>query len=840
MKKKLRLLVCYLFLCSLLPINFIFAAIPIDRNGNGIQIDDIVYYLSQTGGSSHSELTNLLNLIDPITPTLKVLAAPANLAATVGDSKINLTWSSVAGATYYNVYQSLDDSTYRLINAPGTITSTTYEVTGLTNGILYYFKASAAKTGAESAYSNVVGATPRTILTAVDVAAGITSVTAPAADATSLSLPTVPPGYTIAIHTSSNTEVVGINGAIAPPADATFVNLVFTVTRTSDNTTANTGIIAVVVPAHVLTAGEVAAGITSVTAPVADAISLSLPTVPPGYTIAMHTSSNTEVVGINGAIVPPAAATLVNLVFTVTRTSDNTTANTGTIAVAVPAHVLTAGEIAAGITSVTAPVADATSLSLPTVPPGYTIAIHTSSNTEVIGINGAIAPPLSPTLVDLVFTITRISDNTIANTGIIAVMVPACTVLPNGGPAGYTFCGNENDTCSFSGTASVAYGANDHFNYKTFTTNTPCTNDVFGDPIGGVVKSCYYQIITTATAGEVAAEITSVTAPAADATSLSLPTVPPAYTIAIHTSSNTEVVGTNGAIKPPTAATSVNLVFTVTRTSDNTTANTGSIAVMVPAHVLTAGEVAAEITSVTTPAPDATSLALPTVPSGYTITIHTSSHTEVVGTNGAIKPPTAATSVNLVFTVTRTSDNTTANTGSIPVAILAYLSTERSGINVALALNGGTASSSTTISSSFTESSINNGDRRGLNWGNGGGWNDGTPDVYPDWVQIDFNGSQAIYGIDVFTIQDNFGNPSEPTTTMTFSQFGITDYTVQYWNGLTWVILTNGNVTENNNVWKQFTFSPVVTNKIRLTITNAKSNFSRVIELEAWTQSSAA
>ncbi|MCR8634179.1 discoidin domain-containing protein [Paenibacillus radicis (ex Xue et al. 2023)] len=664
MKKKLRLLVCCLFICSLLPINFIFAAIPIDRNGNGIQIDDIVYYLSQTGGSSHSELTNLLNLIDPITPTLKVLAAPANLAATVGDSKINLTWSSVTGATYYNVYQSLDDSTYRLINAPGTITSATYEVTGLTNGILYYFKTSAAKTGAESAYSNVVGATPRTILTAGDVAAGITSVTAPFADATSLSLPTVPPGYTIAIHTSSNTEVVGINGVITPPV----------------------------------------------------------------------------------------SPTLVDLVFRITRTSDNTTANTGTIAVVVPAHVLTAGEVAAGITSVTAPVADATSLSLPTVPPGYTIAIHTSSNTEVVGINGVITPPVSPTLVDLVFTITRTSDSTTANTGTIAVAVPAHTVLPNGGPAGYTFCGNENDTCSFTGTASVAYGANDHFNYRTFTTNTPCTNDVFGDPIGGVVKSCYYQIITTPTAGEVAAEITSVTVPAADATSLELPTVPPGYTIAIYTSSDTEVVGTNGAIKPPTAATSVNLVFTVTRTSDNTTANTGTIA----------------------------------------------------------------------------------------VAILAHVSTERSGINVALALNGGTASSSTTISSSFTESSINNGDRWGLNWGNGGGWNDGTPDAYPDWVQIDFNGSQTIYGIDVFTIQDNFGNPSEPTTTMTFSQFGITDYTVQYWDGLTWVIVTNGNVTENNNVWKQFTFSPVVTNKIRLTITNAKSNFSRVIELEAWTQGSAA
>jgi hypothetical protein len=163
----------------------------------------------------------------------------------------------------------------------------------------------------------------------------------------------------------------------------------------------------------------------------------------------------------------------------------------------------------------------------------------------------------------------------------------------------------------------------------------------------------------------------------------------------------------------------------------------------------------------------------------------------------------------------------------------------RSGINVASALNGGTASASTTINGGFTESSINNGDRRGLNWGNGGGWNDGTPDAYPDWVQIDFNGSHIINGIDVFTIQDNYGAPSEPTTTMTFSQYGITDYTVQYWNGSTWVTVTKGSVTENNKVWKQFTFLPVETDKIRVTITNALSTFSRVIEIEAWTQSSA-
>lgn len=92
------------------------------------------------------------------TPT--VLTAPTNLVTTAGDSQINLTWESVTGATYYNIYQSLDDLTYNLISAPATVTTASYDVTGLTNGILYYFKTSASNTVAESTYSNVVSETP--------------------------------------------------------------------------------------------------------------------------------------------------------------------------------------------------------------------------------------------------------------------------------------------------------------------------------------------------------------------------------------------------------------------------------------------------------------------------------------------------------------------------------------------------------------------------------------------------------------------------------------------------------------------------------------------------------
>ena len=57
------------------------------------------------------------------------------------------------------------------------------------------------------------------------------------------------------------------------------------------------------------------------------------------------------------------------------------------------------------------------------------------------------------------------------------------------------------------------------------------------------------------------------------------------------------------------------------------------------------------------------------------------------------------------------------------------------------------------------------------------------PDSWPDTVQVNFNGTKRITEIDVYTLQDAYGTPQEPTETMTFSQYGIIDFDVQYWNG---------------------------------------------------------
>ncbi len=160
-------------------------------------------------------------------------------------------------------------------------------------------------------------------------------------------------------------------------------------------------------------------------------------------------------------------------------------------------------------------------------------------------------------------------------------------------------------------------------------------------------------------------------------------------------------------------------------------------------------------------------------------------------------------------------------------------------INVALASQGATATASSLYSSIYgagyyPASAAINGDRKGVNAGYDGLWVDGTSNSFPDWLQVDFSGSKIISEIDLFALQDDYLSPVEPTQTMTSSSYGLIDFELQYWNGSSWVAIPGGTMTGNNKIWRKFTFSPITTTKIRVWITNAPNNWSRVVEVEAW------
>jgi YD repeat-containing protein len=155
--------------------------------------------------------------------------------------------------------------------------------------------------------------------------------------------------------------------------------------------------------------------------------------------------------------------------------------------------------------------------------------------------------------------------------------------------------------------------------------------------------------------------------------------------------------------------------------------------------------------------------------------------------------------------------------------------------NVALASSGAVATaSSTATGSGFSTTGAINGNNRGP-WGNSlEGWNDNTPGVVPDWIQVDFAGSKTIDEISVFGLHDNYTQENTPTETQTFTLYGLIAFTVQYWNGSAWTTIPNGNVTGNDKVWRKFTFSPITTSKIRVTINQVPDSWSRVVEIQAF------
>jgi hypothetical protein len=158
-------------------------------------------------------------------------------------------------------------------------------------------------------------------------------------------------------------------------------------------------------------------------------------------------------------------------------------------------------------------------------------------------------------------------------------------------------------------------------------------------------------------------------------------------------------------------------------------------------------------------------------------------------------------------------------------------------VNVALASAGAVASASSSFGAGYPASAINNGDRAGKNVGQGGVWKDNTPSVYPDWVEIDFNGAQTIDHVIVYSVQDNSLMPVDPSDTMTFSLRGMTAFSVQTWNGSAWV--TQGIVTGNNLVKRTVSFAATSTSKIRVLLNaSADGKYSSLAEVEAWTAGS--
>ena len=101
-------------------------------------------------------------------------------------------------------------------------------------------------------------------------------------------------------------------------------------------------------------------------------------------------------------------------------------------------------------------------------------------------------------------------------------------------------------------------------------------------------------------------------------------------------------------------------------------------------------------------------------------------------------------------------------------------------------------------------------------------------------MQVDFSGVKSITEIDVFTIQDAYANPQEPTDTLTFSQYGVTDFDLKYWTGSAWAAVPGGSIRGNDKVWRKVSFPALSTSAIRVVVLGGLAGYSRIVEVEAY------
>lgn len=115
------------------------------------------YYFVIAGYNGSGDGTNSNEL--SATPSTGAPSAPTLSTATAGNAQVALTWTTVSGATGYKIKYGTSTGTYTTTVDVAAVTS--YSVTGLGNGTLYYFAVVAYNGSGDSANSNELSATPQ-------------------------------------------------------------------------------------------------------------------------------------------------------------------------------------------------------------------------------------------------------------------------------------------------------------------------------------------------------------------------------------------------------------------------------------------------------------------------------------------------------------------------------------------------------------------------------------------------------------------------------------------------------------------------------------------------------
>ncbi|WP_339225786.1 chitobiase/beta-hexosaminidase C-terminal domain-containing protein [Paenibacillus sp. FSL H7-0357] len=165
-------------------------------------------------------------LVITVTDTsVPIPGVPFLQSAFAGNGEINLIWSPVTGSIGYKIFQRLSSSEYgnEIATVSGSVYS--YKAAGLNNGTAYYFVVKAANEVGDSAASNELNATPKTVPgapTDITAVAGngqaVVSFTAPAETGGSTITGyevTASPGNIVGVGTTGPITITGLTNGTA-------------------------------------------------------------------------------------------------------------------------------------------------------------------------------------------------------------------------------------------------------------------------------------------------------------------------------------------------------------------------------------------------------------------------------------------------------------------------------------------------------------------------------------------------------------------------------------------------------------------------------------------------